>query len=89
MDEENAVEEEEVEYEDFPDSIYFGDFDYDRYVIHEDTILRIQLEREGFYGITFVRDIDGDVPKNKRVCICIDKDGNLRKFAYELPCTNS
>jgi hypothetical protein len=82
------MSDDEVEYESFPDSIFFGDFDFERYPIHEDSVLRPQLEREGFYGITFVRDIDGDIGSNKRVCICIDKDHILRKFVYEVPCTN-
>lgn len=77
-----TYEEKEQDYEPFPDSIFFGEFDPDRWVIHEDTVLRPQLEREGFYGITFVYDNDGPIERPRRVCICTDKNGVLRKLVY-------
>lgn len=75
-------EENEQGYEDFPDSIFFGEFNPDRWAIHEDTVLRPQLEREGFYAIHFVFDNDGPIERPRRVCICTDKDGILRKLVY-------
>lgn len=73
---------EEPEYESYPDEIFFGEFDKDRWPVHEQTIIKPQLEREGFHGIDFVYDEDSRTRPHQRVCICTDKDGNLRKFVY-------
>jgi hypothetical protein len=68
--------------ESYPDSIFFGEFDPDRWPIHEETVLRPQLEREGYSDIQFVFDLESEGTPHRRVCICTDKDGILRKLVY-------
>lgn len=72
----------EPEFEPYPDSIFFGEFDSERWPVHEETILRPQLEREGFHDIQFVFDLESENRPHRRVCICTDKDGILHKLVY-------
>lgn len=69
-------------YEDFPESISFDDFHFEKYYTLEDTVLRPQLEQQGYYSIMFMPGECYDFGPLTRVCSCIDKDGVLHKFVY-------
>lgn len=70
------------EYEEFPESISFAEFNFERYYTLEDTVLRPQLEKEGYYSILFMPGEFDDFGPLSRICSCIDKDGVLHKFVY-------
>jgi hypothetical protein len=64
------------------DLVSFEGFRFLRYQLHEQTLLKPQLEAQGFTGVCFGMGEADDYGPLCRIASCRDQDGNKRMFYY-------
>lgn len=70
------------EYEDLYEIISFEDFEFEKWYLHEDMILRPRLEDLGFWAIVFKPGETDSFGPLTRVVTAIDSNGSRRQFIY-------
>lgn len=72
----------EGDYESLLDVISMHEFEFEHWPVHEERIIRPQLEAKGYTDIFFKTGERDHTLVLSRIVVCVDPDGNIHRFIY-------